>query len=229
MKKYPLLLLHGALGAAEQFDTLQNHLAGHYDVHTLDFSGHGTDDFAGHFSMSTFVDDVLKYMDQNKLGQCDIFGFSMGGFVAVSIATQYPDKIHSIMTLGTKWSWDEVTALKETKMLDPEVILQKVPDFARTLEQRHSGSAWKSVLSRTAALMTDLGREGGIPVADLNKLDLPVHICLGSEDRMVTREESVFVAGHIPGAHFALLADTPHPLEKVNMKLLAGEIRKWFR
>jgi pimeloyl-ACP methyl ester carboxylesterase len=228
MKKYPLLLLHGALGAAAQFDTLQHHLAGDYDVFTLDFSGHGTDDFAGDFSMSTFVDDVLKYVDQHKLGQFDIFGYSMGGYVAVSMATRYPDKIRSIMTLGTKWSWDEVTALKETKMLEPEVILQKVPDFAHTLEQRHSGIGWKSVLSRTGALMTDLGRDGGIPVASLNKLHLPVHICLGSEDRMVTREESVFVAGHIPGAHFSLLPDTPHPLEKVNIELLASEIRKWF-
>lgn len=229
MKKYPLLLLHGALGAAAQFDTLLNHLAGDYDVHTLDFSGHGTDDFTGDFSIITFMEDVLKYINQNKLGQCDIFGYSMGGYVAVSMATKYPDKIRSIMTLGTKWSWDEATALKETKMLDPEVILQKVPDFARTLDQRHTGSGWKSVLSRTAALMKDLGRDRGIPVADLKKLHLPVHICLGSEDRMVTREESVSVAGHIPGAHFSLLPDTPHPLEKVNMELLADEIRKWFR
>jgi pimeloyl-ACP methyl ester carboxylesterase len=128
MKKHPLLLLHGALGAAAQFDTLQHHLAGDYEVFTLDFSGHGTDDFAGDFSMSTFVGDVLKYVDQHKLGQCDIFGYSMGGYVAVSMATRYPDKIRSIMTLGTKWSWDEVTALKETKMLDPEVILQKAAD-----------------------------------------------------------------------------------------------------
>ena len=36
-----ILLLHGAIGAADQLQPLAQVLAAHYNVHTLSFSGHG--------------------------------------------------------------------------------------------------------------------------------------------------------------------------------------------
>ena len=36
-----LLLLHGALGSKEQFTALNEQLSSEFEVHTLDFEGHG--------------------------------------------------------------------------------------------------------------------------------------------------------------------------------------------
>ena len=45
--------------------------------------------------------------------RADIFGYSMGGYVALHAARRHPERIGSIMTLGTKFAWDTPTAEKE--------------------------------------------------------------------------------------------------------------------
>ncbi|MEO8768662.1 MAG: alpha/beta fold hydrolase [Ferruginibacter sp.] len=78
-----LLLLHGAIGAKDQLDELANSLRSKYHVHTIDFNGHGgspaTDES---FSIESFAHDVIKYLQENKINQVAIFGYSMGGYVA---------------------------------------------------------------------------------------------------------------------------------------------------
>lgn len=226
--KNPLLLLHGALGAASQFTPLIEKLKDHFDVQTFDFSGHGADDYDGILTMERLSNDILEYMDDHGLKRCDIFGYSMGGYAAVQLATEHPDRIHRIMTLGTKWRWDAESATKEVKMLDAEIMLEKVPSFAETLRLRHIGQGWRALLHRTARLMTHLGNTGGFKEEDFRHFAIPVRICLGSEDCMVTPEESAAVSEWIPQGIFSILEGVPHPLEKVDVELLSKEISSFF-
>lgn len=41
----PLLLLHGAIGATDQLEPLAAELNSYYDVHMLNFPGHGEEEF----------------------------------------------------------------------------------------------------------------------------------------------------------------------------------------
>jgi pimeloyl-ACP methyl ester carboxylesterase len=223
-----LLLLHGALGASTQFDPLLEKLNLFFDVFTFDFSGHGKNKYDGHLTMDVLADDIKVYMDDQKLTSCFIFGYSMGGYAAVNLAINKPKLVLSIMTLGTKWSWDKNIAAKEIKMLDNDVISEKLPFYAEMLRLRHSGQGWKALLQRTAEMMIQLGDLGGMKTADLAIISVPVNVCLGSEDRMVTLEESTFVAQNIPEGTLTLLSGLQHPLEKVDLNLLANEIKNWF-
>jgi pimeloyl-ACP methyl ester carboxylesterase len=226
--KNTLLLLHGALGAASQFTFLKEKLKDHFDVHTFDFSGHGADDYDGILTMEKISNDILVYMDGHGLKRCDIFGYSMGGYAAVQLALEHPDRIHRIMTLGTKWRWDAESATKEVKMLDAEIMLEKVPSFAEMLRLRHLGQGWRSLLHRTAGLMTHLGYTGGFKEKDFRHVAVPVRICLGSEDRLVTLEESIAASEWIPQGTFSLFSGVSHPLEKVDFELLSKEIFSFF-
>ena len=225
----PLLLLHGALGSASQFDELKNKLNHQYDVHTFDFSGHGADNYGGALSIELFANDILNYLTDNGIEKCKIFGYSMGGYAAVTLAFKHPDRINSIITLGTKWQWDPDIAAKETKMLDADNISEKIPAFAEMLRYRHKGQGWRTLLKRTEELMTELGNKGGLKEEDLRNIDIPIHIWLGLEDRMVTKEESLAVSNRIKTATFRILESMPHPLEKLDMEFLAEEIIKTFR
>ena len=224
----PLILLHGALGAASQFDQLVIKLSPYFDIHTFDFRGHGADGYEGIITMELFVNDIIDYLDEHGLKRCDIFGYSMGGYAAVIAAMEHPDRIRRIMTLGTKWHWDAETAAKELKMLDPDTILEKVPAYAEMLRLRHAGQGWQALVHRTAGLISHLGYTGGPTEADFGRVHIPVCVCLGSEDRMVTKEESEYASGCMPGGVFKLLEGLPHPLEKVDISILAEEISCFF-
>jgi pimeloyl-ACP methyl ester carboxylesterase len=78
-----LILLHGALGHANQLHPLAD-LLKTYHVHTLNFSGHGGTPMSNaSFSIPLFAEEVRQYIRQNNLGNVAIFGYSMGGYVAM--------------------------------------------------------------------------------------------------------------------------------------------------
>ncbi len=226
--KSSLLLLHGAIGAASQFEQLIGKLSTDFDVHTFDFSGHGSNSYSGNLNMKIFEGDIINFMNANDLNQCNIFGYSMGGYAALNLSIKHPQRISRLMTLGTKWYWNRDIANKETKMLHADTISEKVPAFAEMLKLRHSGQGWKPLLERTIEMMVQLGESGGFKEADLAGIKLPVKICLGSEDRMVTMEESVNTAENLPKGTFELFNGVSHPIEKLDMDFLAEEIKKWF-
>jgi esterase len=45
---------------------------------------------------------------------------------------------------------------------------------------------------------------------------------------MVSLEETIAVYRVIPGAGLSVLPETPHPIEQMNMPLLAGEVRSFL-
>ncbi len=83
----PILLLHGAIGSSAQFCKLADQLSGSYNIYMLDLVGHGSREMpAATFSIRLFAEDVLAFMEREQLENIPVFGYSMGGFVALYIA-----------------------------------------------------------------------------------------------------------------------------------------------
>lgn len=222
-----LLLLHGAVGAKQQLEPLANTLNDTFTVHLLNFSGHG-----GHsmpdsdFSIALFGQDVLSYMQENNIEQADFFGYSMGGYVAMFIAKHHAEKVNRIVTLATKFYWDEAVAAKEIKMLDATAIQQKVPAFAEQLRNRHLPNNWVDVLEKTIVLLRSLGSGDVLKTDDYPAINTACLILLGDRDKMVTLDETVAVYKQLPNAQLCVLPNTPHPLEQVNVELLSFFIKR---
>ena len=187
MSKPSLLLLHGALGAQSQFAPWVPLLSNDFDVHTLDFEGHGAQPFADRpFSIPGFAENLEAYLLANGLENANVFGYSMGGYVAMYLAARKPGLIGKLFTFATKLDWNPAVAAREVKMLDVATILEKVPKFAEMLKARHFGNDWQQHLARTAEMMIGLGNAPALTAADFGKLDLPVRMGIGDRDTMVT-------------------------------------------
>lgn len=225
--KPSLLILHGAIGASSQLKAIAGKLSVNYDVHLFDFPGHGGKELPDKpFSIALFSAAVLNYIQENKLQQLTIFGYSMGGYVAMHLAKYHPAFINRIITLGTKFHWDEATASKEIKMLDAAAIVAKVPAFAAALEEMHAPNDWKDILQRTANMLIEMGRDNPLKPEDYKEIKIPSLIMLGDRDRMVTLEETVTIYKSLPDAQMAMLPGTPHPVEQVNPALVSYLIER---
>jgi pimeloyl-ACP methyl ester carboxylesterase len=217
----PILLLHGAIGAAVQLEPLKAQLEQQHKVYTTDFSGHGSRAFPEKdFSIALFAADVLQFMQEQGLERVSVFGYSMGGYVAMYLAKHHPDKIDKVITLATKFHWDAETAQKEIQMLNAEKIEAKVPAFADSLRNRHTGKDWKKVLQRTADMLQALGADNTLKTAAYKEVSTPVMILLGDRDKMVSLDETVAVYKELPNAVMGILPGTPHPIEQVDVKML---------
>jgi pimeloyl-ACP methyl ester carboxylesterase len=222
--KQPLILLHGALGSSAQLDPLVNTLTEHFDVYTFNFEGHGGRSSDQPFSIDLFVQNVIDFMTKNAIGSSHFFGYSMGGYVALKLAAHFPDKVEKIFTYGTKFDWTPETASQEVKMLNPEKILEKVPQFAKTLEQLHYPLDWKENMTKTADMMIALGNGKHLSESELKSIKQPVMLSIGTNDHMVTVEETENIVHALPSGELLVLNNWSHPIEKLDLRKLTEEL-----
>ncbi len=213
----PLLLLHGALGSAAQFEQLEKTLKPTTTVYSMNFEGHGGRLSDRDFSMPVFVKNVVDFLDEKEIETADIFGYSMGGYVALCLAHQLPDRVGRIITLGTKLDWTMEVYEAQKRMLDPEKIEAKVPAFAATLAKTHAPNDWKTVVHKTADMMKMLASGEKLSDTDLKAIRQSVTIAVGDQDHMVSREESEHASELMTKAKLEVLKDTPHAFEKVSI------------
>lgn len=219
-----LLLLHGALGSAEQLKPLQQLLSPYFRVHLLDFSGHGSASSEDVFGIPVFAEQVRLYCQTQAIEQAAVFGYSMGGYVALYLAAKYPGLLSSIITLGTKMDWQPESAEREAARLDPDKITQKVPAFAARLAALHGEGNWQQLLGNTASMMPSLGKAPLVTAAMLHGISIPVFYLLGEKDQMVSEFETRLAQEQTPDSRIIILPDTPHPIEQVDLSMLAKQL-----
>lgn len=227
MRKH-IILLHGALGCASQLNPLADLLSTTFEVHTMNFSGHGGNAFPEKYAIQLFANELLHYRNNIKSDEVYVFGYSMGGYVALFAALQQPDAFCKIITLATKYDWTPESALREVSMLNAEVIEQKVPKYAAQLAQRFAPHDWKEALRLTAALMLDLGTNPLVTPQTVSKLSTPVCVGIGDKDTMVSMNETLSIYNAMPTGNFFVLPETPHPIERVNYVVLATLINAYI-
>ncbi|MCB0700691.1 MAG: alpha/beta hydrolase [Chitinophagales bacterium] len=224
-----VLFLHGAIGASDQLSDIANSLSDTYDVHRFDFAGHGGKPFPEEpLSIKLFADEVLNFLNEKGIDKVSIFGYSMGGYVAMMLAKHHPERVEKIVTLATKFHWDEPTAAKETKMLQADKIEEKVPAFAKALAERHAPNDWKELFIRTIDMLNAMGQDNPLKLEDYSNIETPSLILLGDRDKMITLEETLNVYKTLPNAQMGMLPNTHHPIEQANIPHLLFHIRQFF-
>lgn len=217
-----IILLHGAIGASDQMEPLVHDLKKRgVQCYSFNFSGHGGAPFLDEFGIEQFMNELENFMKLNDLIRPDVFGYSMGGYVALYLAKQKPELLGNIITLGTKFDWTPETSQKEIKQLDPKLIKEKLPKFADSLKRKH-GNNWELLLQKTAAMMVNLGNDNLL--CDLSEIENRTLIGLADKDSMVSVEETVSAYKQFKNGSMYMLPNTKHPIESVNVDLLASII-----
>ena len=223
-----LLLLHGALGSAQSLHALAFSLQNDFEIHSLTFEGHGGKEIpSSDFTMSHFADEVLTYLNQNHIPEISIFGYSMGGYVGLYLAKYFPEKVTKLYTLATKLHWTMEGAAKETAMLNPTLIKEKIPKYALALEQLH-GDNWEMLMQKTAQMMLHLGEKPTLTASDFEQITTPVLLSVGDKDVMVTIEETSNAYRKLPNSQLYIMPNTIHPIEKVNIEEAAHQIKRFM-
>lgn len=222
-EKPTILFLHGALGVAADMQPLMGLMSEKgYRTLSFNFSGHGAGSGQPEeFRIELFAKDLDKYIKQHQLKDLIIFGYSMGGYVALFHKANFEDSpINMIFCYGTKFNWSENSVTRELPMLNPEHLEAKFPSYAAILKEKHA-DRWKILLKSTAHMMQNLERIDGLTREDLSDLDIPVILMLGDQDRMVTSEETNLTCSWLHHCQVKTLSHSKHEIEKSNIREIA--------
>src|ERR1017187_5310571 len=95
----PLVLLHGGLMTIDlSFGPLVPVLARHHRVIGVELQGHGyTGDIDRPMRLETLADDVAALLDHVGIDRADVFGFSLGGMVALTMGLDPPERVGKLV------------------------------------------------------------------------------------------------------------------------------------
>ncbi len=96
----PLVLLHGFTGSGESWRSHVPAFASRFLTVTIDLLGHGRSDAPadpGRYGIEQAADDVLAVLDQLCLTRIAVLGYSMGGRLALFLATVAAERISALV------------------------------------------------------------------------------------------------------------------------------------
>ena len=211
---------------------LVDRLATDRDVILLDNRGVGASTGVVPDNVEDMARDVLRFIDALELTQIDLFGFSLGGYVAQEAALVRPRLVRSIVLAGTaprgaprihRWS-DDVYVLATPELPDPAVFLRLF--FSGSESSRASGMEYFGRISARSDdpdEPTDLASRDAqleaitrwwIPdptqLARLAAITQPTLVANGDNDTMMITENSHLLAHHLPNAQVRIYPDAGH-------------------
>lgn len=95
----PLVILHGLFGMLDNWQGLAKQFGQFFETHIVDQRNHGKSFHASEHSYDLMCEDLLHYLDQNKLDKVYLMGHSMGGKTAMLFAAKYPKRVEKLVVV----------------------------------------------------------------------------------------------------------------------------------
>lgn len=95
----PLIILHGFLGSLDNFRSISKRLSENHTVYSVDLRNHGRSPHSDVMSYAVMAEDMLEFLGARDLSETAVLGHSMGGKVAMQLATSYPDYVGKLLVI----------------------------------------------------------------------------------------------------------------------------------
>lgn len=207
----PLVVLHGAFGVA----TAWPGLAKNRQIIAVEQQGHGhTADIDRPLSIEQMADDTAALLKHLKIEKADVFGYSMGGSVALAMAIRHPEVVNKVAINGAHAGRMEDTYEPATY----QQFLGLPADFAPPpLKDPYDKvapdpSKWPVLVSKIKEMGTSFK---GFTADELRSIKSPVLIALGDHDG-VRPEHAVEMYRLIPNSQLAVFPGGDHFLIFMN-------------
>jgi len=225
----PVLFLHGALGVRAHMEPLLKCFGDRATI-SVDFPSHG-ESTARRESMNPemLARDVLALLDELKIEQVDVIGHSMGGYVGMTMAQLAPQRVRSVVTLGTKFWWTSDAAAMTLRDLDADNIRAASQKFYDALAAAHAPNGLDQTLRLMRTLIGGLGQSQPDPGL-FRASGVPIMICTGDRDNMVPVSEVVKLFESLDSKRnaIAVLPNTPHALQHVALACFEQSVRRFW-
>jgi 3-oxoadipate enol-lactonase len=101
----PVLLIHAGGMDGRMWRPLVERLEDRYWLIVPDLRGHGTTPLPP--EEYSHVDDLLAVLDDLKIERATVVGASMGGWVALQLATAAPDRVKALVLMASSMEFDD--------------------------------------------------------------------------------------------------------------------------
>ncbi len=221
----PVIFVHGFGGDYLGWMFNQEAIAAHATTYALDLPGHGgSSKDVGDGSLARLVEAVLGLMDALAIPKAHLVGHSMGGAVALEVATEAPDRVASLVLLAPADLGPEINRdfiegfIKHTRPKKLKEVLEQLVAHPEQItgEMVEEVVKYKRLDGVVAAL--EKLRDGFLfvppDVAKVHEkfraLTCPVHVVWGGEDRILAPGHAQGLPPNVNVLHLEGTGHLPH-------------------
>lgn len=215
-----VLLLHGGLGAGEDFGGQIGALAAKYKVVVIDSRGHGrsTDDDQP-YGYHLMAGDVMGVMDSLGIAKAAVVGWSDGGNIGLDMAIHSPDRLTGLFALGANY---QVTGVRPSAFNDALVHAYVGHAAAQYAGISPTPDAFKSFSAKVFGMWKT---QPAFSDEQLAGITTPTVIAAGVYEEAIDEAHTKSLAALIPGAKLLLIDNSSHfahwqQVEAVNSAIL---------
>jgi pimeloyl-ACP methyl ester carboxylesterase len=203
----PLVLLHGAYMTIDLMGEIVPVLAESRQLIAVELQGHGhTADIDRPLSYELMADDIAALIEHLAFEKADLFGYSMGGGVALQVAIRHPEVVRKLVVTSSSYT---------SEGMHPE-LLEMIPTLT---PEAFAGSPIEEAYLRSApnpddfpTLVAKLKRLDMEPFAwpaeDIGRIAAPTLLIVGDSDA-IRLEHAVELFRLLGGGAMGDLAGLP--------------------
>lgn len=226
----PLMMINGfRRSRVVWLEPFLSALEAHFQLLLFDNRGTGYSDKpeAG-YTIEAFADDCAALLEALRIPRAHVFGTSMGGMVAQSLAIRHPGRVHGL-AIGCsncgkgsipaeKRIWELLRLTPDEEMDAREVAFRQeeayVTDGFRNDNRQLLDDLFQIVNMNPTPSHAVKGHlaaiDGWDGCGDLSDIRAPSLVITGAEDRLIPAGNSGMMAERIPGAQLELLPGCAH-------------------
>jgi len=212
--------VHGVAARAEDFAPLFRALTQHHRLYVPDLLGYGESDRPrdSDYSVATQTEIVRGFLDAVHLQQPDVVGVSMGGWIALKLAADHPERVRRLVLISsaglsfastlTERSFSATTIEEQRRNFAQQSDLAgRLPDFIlRDFLRRSKEKAW---IVR-ASMRSMIARRDLLLDHKLARVRMPVLLIAGTADRIVPFDVAKRLHAELPQSRLVPLPGCSH-------------------
>ncbi len=215
----PLVVVHGVASRAADGALIFRALMQTRRVYALDLLGYGESDKPANsdYSIATEAEIVRGFMDAMGVRNADVMGMSMGGWIALKMTAEHPDRVRKLVLVSSagvrfpttlnerSFSPETMDELRASFALQTDNAT-KIPTFVlRDFLRRLSSKAW--IVRRS---MSSMLTQRDVLDGKLQHVTMPVLLVWGTRDRIVPYSVASLMKKEMPQAELVTLAGCGH-------------------
>jgi len=216
----PLICLHGYALDHTIWLKMADEIKNNVKLILPDLRGHGRSPAPeGKYSMRSMAEDVLRIMDDQNLECACIAGHSMGGYIAISLAEHYSDRLSGFALVASHTfedkpekkinRIDDIERVRQTSVAEvlsemPEKLTKysEISDYCRKIIFQTSKNGVMGVLGGMAERLDR--------TLVLNSLLIPKMVIAGVDDQFIPLLTSRKMADMVDGLNLVEIAGAGH-------------------
>ena len=200
----PVLLIHGGLANSAYWGHQVRALQKHYRVVVMDSRGHGRSSRNEQpYGYDLMASDVLALMDHLGIKKAAIVGWSDGAIIGLDIAMHHPERVSRLFAFAANSDPSGVADIAKSDVFN--AYIERAGEEYKRLSP--TPTEYKSFVEQITKMWET---QPNWTEADLAAIKVPTWIVDADHDEAIKRENTEFMAAHIPNAGLLIQPNVSH-------------------